>query len=142
MKGLALGAPYFKLIGMARGFIAAAMVGKTIGKRIGEEMVPVFIERFGNTPEEIFVSAPELKRKLGEAAFKQVPPGALGLYTYAQRLAQGLRQLMSGNREFALEYITRDDIASLTKEATEILGIPWVMDFEKHEVEQILDGKK
>jgi glutamate synthase domain-containing protein 2 len=142
MKGLALGAPYFKLIGMARGFIAAAMVGKTIGKRINEGMVPVFIERFGNTPEEIFVSAPELKRKLGEATFKKVPPGALGLYTYAQRLAQGLRQLMSGNRKFALEYITRDDIASLTKEATEISGIPWVMDFEKKEVEQILDGKK
>jgi glutamate synthase domain-containing protein 2 len=142
LKGLALGAPYFKMIGMARGFIAAAMVGKTIGKRINEGMVPVFIERFGNTPEEIFVTAPDLKRKLGEATFKKIPTGALGLYTYAQRLAQGLRQLMCGNRKFALEYITRDDIASLTKEASEISGIPWVMDFEKEEVEKILDGKK
>lgn len=139
-KGLALGAPYFKLIGMARAPIAAAMVGKTIGKRIEEGMVPVFIERFGNTPEEIFVSAPELKHKLGETTFKKVPTGALGLYTYFQRLAQGLRQLMCGNRKFALDYITRDDIAALTKEAVEISGISHVMDADKEEAEKILNS--
>ena len=33
-KGLAMGAPYVKLIGMARSPIAAAMVGKTIGTAI------------------------------------------------------------------------------------------------------------
>ena len=140
-KGLALGAPYFKMIGMARGPIAAAMVGKTIGKRISEGSVPVYIERFGNTAEEIFVSAPELRQKLGEKTFKKVPTSALGLYTYMQRLAQGLRQLMCGNRKFALEYITRDDIAALTKEATEISGIPWVMDCDKEISEKILAGK-
>ena len=32
-KALALGAPYVKAVGMARGPLAAAMVGKTIGKR-------------------------------------------------------------------------------------------------------------
>ncbi len=33
-KGLAMGAPFVKLVGMARGPIAAAMVGKTIGRAI------------------------------------------------------------------------------------------------------------
>ena len=33
-KGFALGAPYVKAIGMARSPLAAAMVGKTIGKEI------------------------------------------------------------------------------------------------------------
>jgi len=48
-KGLALGAPYFKLIGMARAPLAAVMVGKTIGKKISEKQVPIYIERFGET---------------------------------------------------------------------------------------------
>jgi glutamate synthase domain-containing protein 2 len=138
-KGLALGAPYFKIIGMARAPVAAAMVGKTIGKRIERGEVPVYIERFGTTKEEIFVTASELKKKLG-ADFDRIPTSALGLYTYYQRLAQGLRQLMTGNRKFALEYITRDDIASLTREVAEISGIPYVMDVDKKEVEKILES--
>lgn len=141
-KGLALGAPYFKLIGMARAPIAAAMVGKTIGKRIAEGMVPVYIERFGNSKEEIFVTAPELKHKLGAETFEKIPTGALGLYTYMERLAQGLRQLMCGSRCFSLDYITRNDIAALTKEASEISRIPYVMDVDMEEAEKILAGKE
>lgn len=138
-KGLALGAPYFKLVGMARAPLAAAMVGKTIGRRMSEGRVPVYIERFGNTAEEIFVTAPELKRALGKD-FKKVPTAALGLYTYFQRIAQGLRQLMTGNRKFALEHITRNDIAALTKEAAEISGIAHVMDVDTDEVNSILES--
>ena len=138
-KGLALGAPYFKLVGMARAPLTAAMVGKTIGKRIAEGKVPVYIERFGNTPDEIFVTAPELKRRFGKD-FERIPTGALGVYTYMQRLAQGLRQIMAGNRKFALEYITRDDIAALTKEAAEISGIAYIMDADKEEAEKILES--
>ena len=138
-KGLALGAPYFKLIGMARGPLAAAMVGKTIGKRIEEGQIPVYVERFGNSIEEIFITAPELKRELGED-FKKVPPGAIGLYTYLKRLNQGLKQLMAGNRKFSLEYISRDDIAAITKEAAEISGIRYIMEADKEEAEKILES--
>jgi hypothetical protein len=48
-KAIALGAPFVKLVGMARAPIAAAMVGKTIGRTIDEYQIPVYIERFGNT---------------------------------------------------------------------------------------------
>ncbi|MGB3460291.1 MAG: FMN-binding glutamate synthase family protein [Halobacteriota archaeon] len=139
-KGLALGAPYFKLIGMARAPLAAAMVGKTIGNCIAEEEeVPVYIKQFGDSVEEIFVTAPELKRKFGKR-FDEIPTGAIGLYTYLQRLAQGQQQLMCGSRKFALDYITRDDIAALTKEAAEISGIDYVMDADKDEVDRILSS--
>lgn len=138
-KGLALGAPYFKLIGMARAPLTAAMVGKTIGKRIQEGQVPVYVERFGTQAEEIFVTASELRDKFGKD-FDKIPPGAMGLYTYVVRLSQGMRQIMTGNRRFALEYITRDDIGSITKEAAEISGIPYVMDVDKEEAEKILDS--
>lgn len=138
-KGLALGAPYVKLIGMARGPLAAAMVGKTIGQRIQENMLPIYVERFGRSVEEIFVTASDLKEELGEETFKKVPPGALGLYTYYERLAQGLRQLMCGSRKFALEYISRDDIAALTREAAEISGIKYILEVDAEEAEKILD---
>ncbi len=139
LKGLALGAPYVKLIGMARSPIAAVMVGKTIGRRMNENKLPVYVERFGHSVEEIFVTASTLKEELGADTFARVPTGAIGLYTYYERLAQGLRQLMCGSRKFALQYISRDDIASLTKEAAAVSGIPYVMDMDKEKAEEILD---
>jgi glutamate synthase domain-containing protein 2 len=139
-KGLALGAPYVKLIGMARGPIASAMVGKTIGVAIRNQMLPVYVERFGNSVDEIFVTSHELRQKLGNEAFEELPTGAIGLYTYYERLAQGLRQLMCGARKFKLNYISRSDLASLTREAAEISGIAYIMDADKKEVEKMLKG--
>ena len=139
-KGLALGAPFVKLIGMARAPIAAAMVGKTIGRTIDEHQVPVYIERFGNSKEEIFVTAAALRKELGDKAFENLPTGALGLYTYYERLDQGLRQLMAGSRKFSLEHLSRDDIAALTPEAAQVSGIRYIMDVDQGKVESILDG--
>jgi len=139
MKGLAMGAPYVKLIGMARAPLAAAMVGKTLGKRMDEHEVPVYVSRFGDSKEEIFVTSSDLKQKLGQR-FDELPTGPIGLYTYLERLHQGLRQIMAGCRKFELEYISRDDIAAITKDAAEISGIPWVMDVDETDVDKILDG--
>jgi glutamate synthase domain-containing protein 2 len=138
-KGLAFCAPYTKLIGMARSPIAAAMVGKTIGRSIESGQIPVYIERFGSSIDEIFISAPNLKNKFGNR-FEEIPTGALGIYTYTERLAQGLQQLMCGSRKFGIEYITRDDIAAITPEAAKISNIRYVMDSDKEEVETILSS--
>jgi glutamate synthase domain-containing protein 2 len=139
-KALALGAPFVKLIGMARSPIAAAMVGKTIGRTIDDSQVPVYIERFGNTKDEIFVTSANLRKELGDEAFEKIPAGALGLYTYYERLAQGLQQLMCGSRKFSLEHVSRDDIACLTHECADISGIPYLTDVDKDEVEDILNS--
>jgi glutamate synthase domain-containing protein 2 len=139
-KGLALGAPFVKLVGMARSPIAAAMVGKTIGRSITERQIPVYVERFGSTRDEIFVTAPELRRELGDEAFEKLPTGAIGLYTYYERLAQGMRQLMCGARKFTLSHITRGDLAALTREAAEISDIPYIKDVDGMEVQEILNG--
>ena len=136
-KGLAMGAPYFKAIEMARAPLTAAMVAKTIGKRIASGDMPVFVGRFGNSVEEVFVCASELKEKLGKD-FEKVPPGALGVYTYLERISQGLRQMMCGARKFSLEHFKRDDIAALTPEASKISGIRMMMDLDKEEAEKIL----
>ncbi|NQT92098.1 MAG: FMN-binding glutamate synthase family protein, partial [Lentisphaerae bacterium] len=139
-KGLAIGAPFVKLIGMARAPIGAAMVGKTIGRTIEENQVPVYIERFGNSREDIFVTAAGLRNELGDNEFEIIPTGALGLYTYYERLDQGLRQLMAGSRKFALEHLSRDDLAALTREAAEVSGIRYIMDVDQGKVESILDS--
>jgi len=139
-KGLALGAPFVKLVAMARAPIAAAMVGKTIGRAIEEGQLPVYIERFGNSRDEIFVTAASLRKELGNGEFEALPAGALGLFTYYERLAQGLRQLMAGSRKFSVECISRDDLAALTPEAAEISGTPYIMDVDKDEVDAILNS--
>ena len=137
-KGLAMGAPFVKLIGMARSPIAAAMVGKTIGRTIKENQVPVYVERFGHSIDKIFVTASHLRKELGNDEFEKIPTGAIGLYTYYERLAQGLRQMMAGSRKFALEHMSRDDLAALTPEAAGISGIKYIMDVDKDEVDKIL----
>ncbi|MGQ9732873.1 MAG: FMN-binding glutamate synthase family protein [Candidatus Zipacnadales bacterium] len=138
LKGLALGAPYAKLVGMARGPMAATMVGKTIGRMIEEGNLPRSIAKYGNTRDEIFVTAPELRQILKDDKYDALPCSAMGLYTYLARLAQGLRQFMCGARKFTLDYITRDDICALTREAAEVSGVRYVMDVDKEEVETIL----
>jgi glutamate synthase domain-containing protein 2 len=122
---------------MARAPLAATMVGKTIGRRIQEGQIPVYVERFGSTAEEIFVTAPELMKKYKER-YNKIPTGAMGLFSYFSRLSQGLRQLMAGNRKFNLSYISRDDIAALTKDAAEISGIPYITEVDREEVNKIL----
>ncbi|MFC2050928.1 glutamate synthase-related protein [Chloroflexota bacterium] len=136
-KGFALCAPYVKAIAMARAPLAAAMVGKTIGEAINGGQLPIYLQRFGNTRESIFVTAEGLKREYGKD-YEKIPTAAIGLYTYYERLAQGLRQLMAGGRKFALEHITRNDIAALTPEAASVSGIPLVSDLDAEEVDKIL----
>jgi hypothetical protein len=136
-KALALGAPYVKAIGMARAPITAAMVAKNVGQRVRERDLPVYYGRFGSSLDEVFVEAPSLKTKLGKR-YDDLPTGALGIYTYYQRLTQGLRQLMCGARKFGLKHLSRDDIVAITPEAAKVSGITYVMDADKDEVEKIL----
>jgi glutamate synthase domain-containing protein 2 len=138
-KGLALGAPFVKLVGMARSPIAAAMVGKTLGRAIDSHDLPVYVERFGKTRDEVFVSAAHLRKELGNDEFEKLPAGAIGLYTYYERLAQGLRQLMAGSRKYSPEYISRNELVSLTPEAAAITGIPFTMQLDEDRIDTILD---
>jgi len=64
--------------------------------------------------------------------------GAIGYYTYYQRVEQGLRQLMAGARKFATKYIDLTDLAALTPEAHRISGIELVTDMDREEAETIL----
>jgi len=136
-KAIALASPYVKAICMGRATFAAAMAAKTVGKLIKEGKVPEEYKKYGDTVEQIFVAAETLKAKYRKD-FEDIPVGAIGMYTYYDRLATGLKQLMAGERKFALKHITRDDIFALTREAASISGIPYVMDCDKEEINRIL----
>jgi hypothetical protein len=60
------------------------------------------------------------------------------MYSYIDRMKQGIQQLMAGARKFALQYIDRDDLVALTRDAAEISGITYVMESDAEEVEKIL----
>jgi glutamate synthase domain-containing protein 2 len=138
-KALALAAPYIKAICLGRASMTAAMVGNTIGEMIKKGKVPADVAKYGTDPEHIFILAAKLKDKYGKD-FERIPTGTIGMITYFDRLNAGLQQLMAGARKFALKYISRDDLCSLTREASEMSEIPYVMDADKEEVEKILRG--
>jgi glutamate synthase domain-containing protein 2 len=125
-KALAMGTPYFKAVCMGRGLMIPGMVGKNIEKWIKEGDLPKTVSKYGNNIEEIFVCYEELKEKYG-ARMKDIPMGAVGIYTYSQKFRTGLQQIMAGSRNFRLSTMGRDDLMALTPEAAEVSGIDYVM---------------
>ncbi len=135
-KALALGAPFVKAICLGRSILAAAMVGKTHGRLMAEKTGATG-EDLAEEYQKLFAVGAALKERFGKD-FSQLPPGAIGMYSYVDRLRQGLQQFMAGARKFTLEYIDRGDIVALTREASEVSGIPFIMDSDREEIDRIL----
>ena len=138
-KVLAMGAPYTKAVCMGRALMIPGMVGKNIGVWLKNKDLPRTVSEFGTTVEEIFVCYETLKERYGKE-IENIPLGAVGIYTFADKIKTGLQQLMAGSRNFRLSTISRDDLMALTEEASRISGIPYVMESYLEEAERILDG--
>ncbi|MCX5847349.1 MAG: FMN-binding glutamate synthase family protein [Deltaproteobacteria bacterium] len=136
-KAIAMGSPYVKAVCMGRALMIPGMVGKNIGEWLKAKDLPKTVSKYGTTVEEIFVNYEDLKMKYGKE-MKNIPYGAIGLYTFIQKFKAGLQQLLAGSRNFTLSLVSRKDIMSLTEEATKISGIPYVMDAYRKEAEKIL----
>ena len=140
-KALALGAPYCKAVCMGRAIMIPGMVGKNIGRWLkGEDGgLPPTVSKYGSKKEEIFVSYEKLKNIYGKE-IDNIPLGAIGIYSAAEKMRVGLQQLMAGARKWRTHLITRNDLASLTEEASNITGIPYIMDAYKEEALEIIDA--
>ena len=134
-KAIALGAPHVKAICLGRAIFTASMVGKTHGKLMMEKMLEG--EKIEDKYMGLFAVSAQLKEKFGKD-FGKLPAGAIGMYSYIDRLKHGLQQLMAGSRKFALKYVDRNDLMTLTREAAEASGISYVMDADAEEVDRIL----
>ncbi len=139
-KVLALGAPFFKAVCMGRGLMIPGMVGKNIGEWLKKGKLPRTVSEYGDTPEKIFVTYELLKQQYGDSVMKELPFGAVGVFTFTEKLKLGLQELMAGTRSFRTDKISRKDLMTLTPEAAEVSGISYVMDAFREEAEEILDG--
>ena len=131
--------PYIKAIGMARSAITAVFKGDYFATLAKEGNLPMdFVNKYGSDPDTFFVTSTELQQRFGDR-YKDLPPGAIGLYTYfADRLGFGLRQLMAGSRKFKLDLLERSDLAALTERTSEVTGIPKMEDLQQDIMEKIL----
>ena len=123
-KALAIGAPYVKLVGICRATMAAAMVGEKVGQLLESGTVPKHLEAYGVTKETLFQHLPELRGIYGEEA-DHMSSGAIGAYSYLQKIAFGIRHFAALNRKFDVKYINKEDVIPMTKEAKEILKGTW-----------------
>ena len=123
---------------MGRGLMIPGMVGKNIATWLKAGNLPKSVSKYGSDVNKIFVAYAALEEKFG-SDIKNIPLGAIGIYTYAQKFKVGLQQLMAGNRNFKLSTISRNDLMALTEEASKISGIPYVMDAYSEEANKILD---
>jgi glutamate synthase domain-containing protein 2 len=139
-KALALGSPFVKAICMGRALMIPGMVGKNIAQWIADGKLPRTVGQFGSTPEEIFVCYEEVKNLVGANEMKNIPLGALGIYSYSQKIKIGLQQLMAGSRCFSIPAISRNELMSLTEECAKVTGIPYLMDAYKEDALAILDS--
>jgi glutamate synthase domain-containing protein 2 len=139
-KALALGAPFVKAVCMGRALMIPGMVGKNIAQWLKSNDLPKTVSEFGKTTEEIFVCYEAVVDIVGKDEMKNIPLGALGIYSYSDKIKVGLQQLMAGARCFSLPAITRRELMSLTEECTKVTGIPYLMDAYREEAEKILEG--
>ncbi len=137
-KALALSAPYTKAVCMGRALMIPGMVGKNIDKWIKENDLPKTVSEYGSTIEEIFVNYEDVKNIAGNQEIKNIPLGAIGIYSYAEKIKVGLQQLMAGARCFNIDSITRNELMSLTEECAKVTGIPYLMDAYRKEAMKIL----
>lgn len=139
-KAIALGAPFSKAACMGRALMIPGFVGKNIDKWIKDDKLPRTVSQFGSTVEEIFVNYEDVKSLVGSEEIKNIPLGAIGIYSYSEKIKVGLQQLMAGARCFSIPAISRNELMSLTDECANISGIPYLMDAYRQEAMEILEG--
>ncbi|MFH1268086.1 MAG: glutamate synthase-related protein, partial [Planctomycetota bacterium] len=146
LKVLAMGAPYFRAVCMGRALMIPGFVGDNIEAVLQGDgqtkwkKLPTTVSAFGEKPDQIFATYETLVERFGRNEVEEMPLGAIGMYTYVDKLRTGLTQLMAGARSFRLDTLSRVDVVSLTEEAAKVSGIPYIMEAGMAEAEAILNG--
>lgn len=123
-KALAYGNGRVTAVGIGRAAMAAAMSGKRIGERIRAGDVPKPLTRYGDTVEEIFSDLPDLRALYGREA-DEFSPGAIGVFSYLNKIAFGLKHFAALNRKFDVKLLDQSDLIPLTRDARELMRGQW-----------------
>ncbi len=116
----ALGAPFFKAICMGRALTISGMVGKNIFARLKQGKLLKTVSQFGEKPEHIFLDYGLLKYKHVKDLIDELHFGAIGIYTFTEKLKLGLQELLTGTMSFRVDKIARKDLMALTEDAEQI----------------------
>jgi glutamate synthase domain-containing protein 2 len=150
-KALALGAPFTKLVCMGRALMIPGYLGANIEgvcdpgqkKKLNgnwDALPKIITDEFGTTAEEIFAGYYDVQNKVGKDEMKNIPYGAIAVWTLSDKLAAGLQQLMAGARKFSMDQIAREDIFSANRETEKETGIPFMTDVDDQIAKKILRG--
>jgi len=147
-KALALGAPFTKLVCMGRAVMIPGFVGSNVEGVLNPEVkekyhgnwdsLPSTVTQYGAAPEEIFAGYFDVKKKVGSAEMKNIPLGAIAVWTLADKLAAGLQQLLAGCRKFKVSEISRNDIFSANRETEKETGIAFMTEALDDKARKIL----
>ncbi len=147
-KALALGAPFTKLICMGRAAMIPGFLGSNIEGVLKPERkeavngnwdkLPASVTAIGSKVEEIFASYYDVEKKVGKKEMKNIPFGAIAIWTLMDKLAAGLQQLLAGARKFSLSEISRDDLVAANRETAKETGIPFITDALDESAKKIL----
>lgn len=136
-KALALGAPYTKMVCMGRATMIPAFLGANIEGVLRPERkafvngnwdhLPSWMTKeIGSTVESLFASYHDVQKKVGKDEMKNIPYGAIGIWTLADKLSAGLQQFLAGARCFDVKSISRDDLFAGNQETSAVTGIPLI----------------
>lgn len=149
-KALALGAPFVKLVCMGRATMIPGYLGSNIEGVLnsdikekvhgGWDKLPNSVAEFGQTADEIFAGYYDVQKKVGKDEMKNIPLGAIAVWTLCDKLAAGVQQLMAGARRFMLFSISRDDIFSANRETEKETGVPFITDVADDKAKNILSS--
>jgi glutamate synthase domain-containing protein 2 len=147
-KALALGAPYVKLVCMGRATMIPGYLGSNIegvlNPAVKEKVqgswdkLPASVTEFGSTPDEIFAGYYDVQKKVGKEEMKNIPLGAIAIWTLCDKLAAGVQQLMAGARRFTIDAISRGDIYSANRETEKETGVTFITDYADDKAKKIL----
>ncbi len=147
-KGLALGAPFTKLICMGRAIMVPGFLGANIEGALHPERrqkvngnwgdLPKTVS--GGSPQEIFAGYFDVEKIVGKDEMKNIPYGAIAFYTMVDKLYCGLQQLLAGARKFSVAQLTRDEIFAGNYDTARETGIPHMADANDESAKTILNG--
>ena len=108
-KALALGEQKIEFVGIGRSAMAAAIKGKEYYDRMLESDKEENKELIVEKPDSRYREAEYLKSRYGN----DISYGAVGVYSYLDRLNTGLKMFMLLNRKFRLDLLGKEDLIEL-----------------------------
>lgn len=149
-KALALGAPFAKMICIGRATMIPGFLGANIEGALNPERkaavhgnwsdLPKSVSDIGTKADEIFAGYYDVQKKVGADAMKDIPLGAIAVWTLADKLAAGLQQLLAGARKFSISEISRYDLASGNRETEKETGIPFITEIQDEAAKRMLNS--